>query len=488
MAGMGKRAWSMLADKVSWKSRVERPLAAKSIVSGGRLMSSNSAALTGKPQTLRTNWRGRWAMLQFPFSRIAPIERWMRQEGDIATAPAFGLKFYFLNNPEMIEECLVSRHRDFHKDPFYGFLALILGNGLLTSEEDFHLRQRRMIQPAFHKQRVHGYGEAMVHYAEEMGARWRDGQQVDMNEEMMALALSIVGKTLFNSDVTDKTEEVAHALETILPMVSWYEAPFGPQLMKLPLPPMKRFRKAIAGLDTLLYGMIAEHKASGDQGDLLSMLLAAKDEDDQSVMSDKQVRDEAVTLFLAGHETTAIALTWTWYCLSQHPEVEARLVAELNDVLGDRPPTPDDYPRLQYTRQVFAETMRIFPPAYMIGRSAIRDTQIGGYEIPKDAVVVLSPYITQRSERFWPDPERFDPDRFAPGESEKRHKFTYFPFGGGRRLCIGEPFAWMEGVLVLATLARHWTAQVDPGHKIAYNPHVTLRPVGGMPMTLKRRA
>lgn len=419
--------------------------------------------------------------------RLAVTRQVVDSYGDMALLKAPGMRFFVANNPDIIQECLVARHRSFHKDRYYDFLRLILGNGLLTSEEDFHLKQRRMVQPAFHKERIAGYAGAMVHYSEITRDGWKDGQQVNMASEMGSLALSIVGKTLFGSEVGTEARGVAEALDHILPLDNTVIGPFGTWIIRLPFPSHRRFFKSLAYIDTVLYRMISEHRANGDQGDLLSMLLAAQDEDDGHRMSDKQVRDEAITLFLAGHETTALAMTWTWYLLSQHPEVEARMHEELDRVLGGRVPAFEDYARLDYTRRVFQESMRIYPPAYMIGREAIEDTTLGEYRIPKGSIVIMSPYVTQHDARYFPEPEKFDPDRWLPENSAGRHKFTYFPFGGGRRLCAGEPFAWMEGVLVMATLCQQWRATLVPGHEIGFELYVTLRPKGGMPMTLHRR-
>lgn len=419
--------------------------------------------------------------------RIAVTQQVLDEYGDVAQLQVPGLRIFVTNNPEIIQECLVSKHRSFHKDRYYEFLRLILGNGLLTSEEDFHLQQRRMVQPAFHKDRIASYAEAMVHYSQATRSGWRDGQKVNMASEMGSLALSIVGKTLFGSEVGTEAQGVADALDHILPLDNTVIGPFGSWLIRVPFPSHRRFFKSLAYIDEVLYKMIKEHRASGDQGDLLSMLLAAQDEDDGHRMNDMQVRNEAITLFLAGHETTAVAMTWTWYLLSQHPDVEARMHEELDRVLCGRTPTFEDYPRLDYTRRVFQESMRLFPPAYIIGRESIEDTTLGGYRIPKGSIVIMSSYITQRDKRYFPNPESFDPDRWLPENSAGRHKFTYFPFGGGRRLCVGEPFAWMEGVLVMATLCQHWKATLDPSHKIGFDLYVTLRPKGGMPMTLLRR-
>jgi cytochrome P450 len=430
------------------------------------------------------SWR---FVLTWGEDRITPVATLHERYGDVVRLNLGNLVIFLTLRPDLAHDCLVSKHKDFHKDRYYFFLKLILGHGLLTSEEDFHLRQRRMIQPAFHRERIAAYGEAMTHFSKQMRTQWQDGQEVDIYSAMGKLALDIVAKTLFNSDVSDEAERVAHILDTVLSMDAQFVSPIGKILSKLPLPATRRFYAAIAQLDEILYRMIREHRASGDQGDLLSMLLMAQDEDDGKGMSDKQVRDEATTLFLAGHETTAIALTWTWYLLSQNPEVEARMHEEIDRVLEGRDPSAADYNNLSYTYRVFKESMRLFPPAYMIGREAIRDTEVGPYSLRKGEIMVMSQYLIHRSPKYYTDPERFDPDRWLPENCEGLPKFAYFPFGGGRRLCVGEPFAWMEGVLVIATLAQKWRFELKPGHQIGLNPSVTLRPKGGMPMIAHAR-
>jgi cytochrome P450 len=265
--------------------------------------------------------------------------------------------------------------------------------------------------------------------------------------------------------------------------------PFSDWIQKLPIPPVRRFEKARDHLDKIVYGLIAECRRSGkDAGDLLSMLLLAQDESDNAHMTDKQVRDEALTLLIAGHETTANALTWTWYLLSQNPEVEARMHAEIDSALGGKLPSFEDVARLPYTSGVFAESLRLYPPAWAIGRRAREDYSIGGYAIPAKSILLMSPWVVHRDPRWWPEPELFNPDRWHPDEAAKRPKFAYFPFGGGARVCIGERFAWAEGVLVLATIAQRWKMRLVPGHSVETRAVITLRPKHGMKMTLEPRA
>jgi cytochrome P450 len=285
--------------------------------------------------------------------------------------------------------------------------------------------------------------------------------------------------------VSSDADEIGSAMTQIFSLFDTLLLPFSDWIQKLPIPPVRRFEKARDKLDGIVYGLIAERRASGkDAGDLLSMLLLAQDEDSHAGMTDKQVRDEALTLLIAGHETTANALTWTWYLLSQNPEAESRMHAELDRVLGGRSPSFDDVPSLPYTTGVFAESLRLYPPAWAIGRRARQDYSIGDYTIPAKSILLMSPWVVQRDARWWPEPEKFDPDRWGPGQAESRPKFAFFPFGGGTRVCIGERFAWAEGVLVLAAIAQRWKMRLVPGHPIATQAVITLRPRYGMKMTL----
>jgi cytochrome P450 len=396
---------------------------------------------------------------------------------------------FFFRHPDQVKEVLVTHQHSFAKGRGLEWAKQFLGEGLLTSEGEFHRRQRRLSQPAFHRQRVLSYGAVMTDYAVRARERWRNGQPMDLAHEMMSLTMAVVGKTLFDADVSGEADEIGESLTAIISLFHRFNNPLAPLIQKLPLPSNLRFRRSRERLDATIYGMIAERRTSGkDRGDLLSMLLLATDtEGDGSGMTDRQLRDEVMTIFLAGHETTANALTWTFYLLSQNPDAEARLFDEIDRVLGDRPPAVEDLADLRFTEQVFAESMRLYPPAWGLGRKAIRDQEIGGYHVPAGAYVIVSAYVTQHDERFFPDPLRFDPDRFTVDAKASRHKFAYFPFGGGARQCIGEPFAWMEGVLILATLAQRWRLRLVPGHRVVPQPLITLRPRYGMRMVPERR-
>ncbi|MDQ3088375.1 MAG: cytochrome P450, partial [Acidobacteriota bacterium] len=364
------------------------------------------------------------------------------------------------------------------------------GEGLLTSEGSAHLRQRRMISPAFHREKIKTYAETMTDYAAKMVDEWKAGEVRDIDKEMMRLTLQIVGKTLFSANVEDEANEVGAALTTIIEMFNFLLLPFSELLEKLPIPHARRFNRSKETLDKVIYGIINERRNSGeDKGDLLSMLLSAQDEDDGGTMTDEQIRDECLTLFLAGHETTANALTWTFYLLSQNPEKSAKLSEELDRVLPDgKIPSIEDLPNLKYTESVLAESMRLFPPAWAIGRLAVEEHQFGGYGIPQGALVLISPYIAHRDARFWENANEFVPERWESlSIKEAGNKFIYFPFSKGVRSCIGEGFAWAEGILLIATLLRKWNLRLQPEQKFGLSPLMTLRPKYGMKMKIEKR-
>jgi cytochrome P450 len=411
------------------------------------------------------------------------------QYGDLSYFRLGPQEAFFLNHPDHIKDVLVTNHQNFHKGLALQRAKRLLGEGLLTSEEDFHRRQRRLAQPAFHRARIASYASVMTDYASETRARWRDGETLDLSEEMMRLTLGIVGKTLFDADVVSDAREVGEAMTVVMDLFNTITIPFFELIQKLPLPQLRRFDAAKAKLDAIIYRLIEERRRSGeDRGDLLSMLLLAQDtEGDGGAMTDEQLRDEVMTIFLAGHETTANALTWTWYLLSQNEGVEVKLHEEIDRVLAGRLPTFAYVAQLKYTEMVLAESMRLYPPAWATGRLAIADTEIAGYAVPRRSLVLMSQYVMHRDPRYFPEPLSFDPERWTTQSRESRPQFSYFPFGGGPRRCIGEGFAWMEGVLLIAALAQQWRMRLVPNHPVALKPVITLRPKHGMRMTVIRR-
>ena len=428
-------------------------------------------------------------LLDFRHNPTKLLSDLARRHGDIVHFKLGPQDIYLLNHPDYIRDVLVTHNRNFIKSRGLQMAKKFLGEGLLTSEGEFHRRQRRLAQPAFHRQRINAYAEVMTGLALRTRDRWRDSETLDVWQEMMRLTLAIVGKTLFGADVESEAPEIGKALTDVMQLFERITNPLSGVLDKLPLPSNVRWIKAKARLDSTIYRVINERRASGeDRGDLLSMLLLAQDEEgDGGSMTDEQLRDEAMTLFVAGHETTANALTWTWYLLSQHPDVEAKLHEEVDSVLGDALPKAADVARLRYTEMIFAESMRLYPPAWILGRRALNDYQVGQYIIPAGAIILMSPWVMHHDPRFFPEPFKFDPERWTLEARESRPKFSYFPFGGGPRVCIGEQFAWMEGALVIATLGQRWKLRLAPGQRVEPKAMITLRPRYGMRMTLSER-
>ncbi|HEV3471216.1 MAG TPA: cytochrome P450 [Pyrinomonadaceae bacterium] len=438
----------------------------------------------------KTLWPG-GQMLAFRRDPLTFLARLAREHGDVARFRIGPQRAFLLSHPDLVRDLLVTHQERFHKGRALQRARRLLGRGLLTSEGDFHRRQRRLAQPAFHRQRINSYAATMVEYAERTSGRWRDGQTLDISQEMMRLTLAVVGKTLFDADVETEADEVGEALTEVMELFGYLMLPYSELLEHLPLPASRRFRRARARLDSVIYRIIEDRRrAAGDRGDLLSMLLLAVDEEgDRTGMTNEQLRDEVMTLFLAGHETTANLLSWAWFLLAQHPEAERRLHEELDAVLaGGRAPSADDTAALRYTEMVVAETMRLYPPAWTLGRLAVADHEAAGYHIPRGSLVLASQYVCHRDPRYFPDPERFDPERFTPEAKASRPQFSYFPFGGGVRRCIGEGFAWTEATLILAALARRWRVRLLPGRPVETQPRITLRPgKGGIPVRLERR-
>jgi cytochrome P450 len=497
----------------------------------------------------------RWVKLGSP---IRLFEHLLTTYGNIAQYRFMGTSIVFINDPRYIQNVLVHDAAHFVKERTVRRMKILIGEGLITSDDPIHIRQRRIAAPAFHRQRIAAYGDQIVSIAQSHRDQWQPGQTIDIAAASMALSLEIVARTLFDTDVTPDIRAINDEVNTIMHLYNFIVAfPRIESFLHLPIPGIIKFRKSKARLDAVVNRLIREHRKSGvDKGDLLSMLLASKYEPDEGAapkgavfsgsskdavfggstglqpgektsevqgasapglsstqplkpegMSDDQIRDEVLTIFLAGYETVANALTWTWYLLSQNPEAEARLHAELDTVLGtpqelsSRPeaahyaagvegpasppdrqrithrlPTLADYPQLRYTEQVFAEAMRLYPPAWAMGRMSTREVHLGPYNIPAGGHVFFSQYIMSRTAEYFPDPLRFDPDRFTPEAKAVRPKFTYFPFGGGGRQCIGESFAWMEGVFSIATIAQRWSMSYLGATPPVPQAKITLRP------------
>lgn len=415
-----------------------------------------------------------------------------RQLGEVV-----GMRFVFSNtyliyHPDSVKHVLQENHRNYNKDVLtYKLFRPFLGLGLVTNDGESWLHQRRLIQPAFHRKRIATYGTWMTNATTKLMEQWQarpDGDApLNMAEEMMRLTFSIVGQALFSEDLSHETSTAGPAVTTLLKLLGDYiYNPFPP--LSIPTSRNRRMLAAKKEIDEVVDIIIERRRQQNeDMGDLLSMLLLARDEDTGQGMSDQQVHDEVITLLNAGHETTANALVWTWYLLSQHPDVEQGLYNELDEVLHGSLPTVEHLPDLKYTQMVIEESMRLYPPFCVISRKAIADDELQGYHIPANSVIFVSPYATQHDPEFWPDPERFDPERFTPERVANRPHYAYFPFAGGPRMCIGSNFSMMEAQLVVATIAQRYQLRMVPGHPVEPQMKVTLRPKYGLLMTLHER-
>ena len=409
-----------------------------------------------------------------------------REYGDFVGPRILNFRILLLNHPDHIEDVLVNHPRKFIKGRVLKANKRVFGSGLLTSEGDFWLRQRRLAQPAFHRARIATYASTMVEYTERLLHDWQDGEERDIHKEMMRLTLQIVGKTLFDADVERDAQDIGKSMEQLLELgADFRRTVLIPHW--LPIPANFRLEMAIRKIEKVLYRIIAEKRASGrDAGDLLSMLLAAQDEDG-SRMTDKQLRDEAITLFLAGHETTANTLSWTWWLLAQNPAVEAKLHAELRTVLSGRAPSMEDLPKLAYTNHIITESMRLYPPAWGTARTAIEEHEIAGYSVPKGSGVSFAQWTVHRDARWYDAPEEFRPERWEGDLMKRLPRFAYFPFGGGPRQCIGNSFALMEAALILATIAQQYRFRLVEGHAVVPLASITLRPRYGIRAVLEAR-
>lgn len=469
--------------------------------------------------------KGHWLSGHLPFlrrDRLNFLTRCAREHGDVVGLRFGPRRVYLVSHPDLIEEVLVAQNQNFIKHFALRLNPLLLGNGLLTSEGNFWLRQRRLVQPAFNRSRLASYAPAMVQATERLLRDWRPGEERNIHAEMMKLTLGIAAKTLFNAEADNEAREVAQAMRVLQENFSVRFQGLLPLPLWVPTPSNLRTRRAVHRLDELIYRFIRERRQQRAHGqqlahgtspapavsrvaaatpptnlaqaaassagpdtpsftDLLSLLLQAQDEDDGGTMTDQQVRDEAMTLFLAGHETTALALSWTWYLLARHPHVEDKLVREVREVVGGRLPVFEDAARLRYTEAVVLESMRLYPPAYVIGREAIQDTTLGGYPVQRGLTLLMSQWVVQRDPRFFPDADTFRPERWLGDDIKKLPKFAYFPFGGGPRLCVGNTFAMLEMALVLATIAASFRFVMQPGKDAAPVATFTLHPADGVP-------
>ena len=423
-----------------------------------------------------------------PANPITLFQHLVQEYGDIAHYKIGWNHIVFLNHPDYIREVLVVQNDNFVKERTVRRSKMLLGEGMITSEGAEHRRQRHVAQPAFHRQRIPEYAACMVREAERLRDTWRDGEQRNIATDMMHLTLNIVAETLFATDLRAEVDELADAINRIMGLYNFLVMlPAAEWLVHFRPPGLAGFVKARKRIDAVVYRMIEAHRRQkSDHGSLLDLMLAASP--DRSPESEQSLRDQVITIFLAGYETVANALIWTWYLLSQNRACEERLHEEVDRVLAGRLPAFEDVPRLQYVDMVLAESMRLYPPAWAMGRHALSAFHLGEFFLPARTTVLMSPFVLHRDSRYYPDPVRFDPQRFSPEAKARRPKFTYFPFGAGARQCIGESLAWMEGVLLLATIAQEWKLNLAPGHPVEPQPLITLRPRYGMQMLVERRS
>lgn len=427
------------------------------------------------------------SLAAFAGDRLALLRRIARECGDVGCCHVGPSRLVLFNAPELVHAIMVEHAYDFDAGPIrHAAFQPVIGNGLLNSEGDLHRRQRKVMAPLFQPRQVAGYADIMVRYAERAQAEWADGLELDVWAEMTRVTMAIIGKVLFDADVFNETDDLSAALTVAQEYPSRVFATFLPIPITWPVPGHARMRRAIATVNERIQRLIDARRATEvERDDLLSVLLRARDEDGAG-MSDAQIRDEALTLFAAGHETTSVALSWAWYLLANHPDAYARLRAEAREVLDGRPPTYDDLPRLEYARRVLKEALRLYPPAYLIVRAPLREIEIGGYSLRRGDSASLAPYTLHRRPDTFPDPERFDPDRFAPDAEARLPRLAYMPFGAGPHICIGNHFALMEGQLLLAALAQRVTFELLPGQRIVPDPQVTLRPKTAIRMRVRR--
>lgn len=411
----------------------------------------------------------------------------MAQLGEVSACHIGPLSLIMLNKAKYVQPLLIEHAQDIDKGE--GMHKVIVGNGIFISEGELHRRQRKIMAPSFQPRHIASYADTMTHYGEQIQQGWHDGDVIDLNSAMTELTMSIIGKTLFDADIFNETDEMGHAMAVLFRYMSHkLSNPFSP-LMPFPTPENIQAQRAIKLIEDRVQQMIdIRRNDSAERNDMLSVLLSARDEDGNS-MDDLQLRDECTTLFGAGHETTATALAWSWYLLCQHPDVYQKMQQEINDVLQARTPSYTDLPRLPYTLQVFKETLRLYPPAYAVSRQALRAFDIDGYHIPKGSLLGLSIYVFHHDPEYFPEPEKFMPERFEPEREKQIPRNAYLPFGAGSRICIGNHFALMEGHLLLATLAQRVSFELVPGQHIVPDAtnNLTLRPGGKVQVVVRRR-
>lgn len=423
---------------------------------------------------------------------MGTLKQYWEKHGDLVELKLGPQRAYLVSSPDLIKRIVLDNRENYPKGDVYDAFRLLVGNGLVTSDGSFWRRQRRMIQPSFQRESLKSFVHDMVETSVATLDRWQgsldDGVTVDIAQEMMRLTMQVIGTTMFGVDMDSKTDRSSQAFKQVMSyVIQQGNVPFRLPLW-LPLPSNIKLRRSLQTLNRIVYGIIEQRKNDpGTKHDFLSLCLQAQDKETGLSMNEEQVRDEVITMFLAGHETTSNALSWTWYLLSQHPEVEARFHEEIDTVLGGRLPTYHDLSQLTYTKMVLQEALRLYPPVWLLARNVKDNDEWSGYSIRGGSIVLYSPFLTHRHPEHWENPEQFDPERFQPEAVQARHKFSYLPFNLGPRLCIGKHFALYEGQLVLATLGQHYRFSVPSGHNVEMHPETMLQPRGGMPMVVHKR-
>lgn len=426
------------------------------------------------------------SFLEFQRDRLGFLLRVAEHYGDVSFFRFGPRNIYFINNPQLIEDVLIKNNRKFTKSKVLQRAKIIVGEGLLTSESKQHLQKRRAIQPLFHNRAIPSYGGIMVDEAVKLTGKWKDGETIDLHNEMMKLTQTIVVKTLFGADIGDKTQQLVKSLNYIMGMFPKIIMPFSELLDYLPLPSMRKLRKEIKFLDETIYDLVRHRKENrDDKNDLLNVLLNTKDENGDDFFTARQIRDELITFFIAGQETTSNSLCWTYYLLSQNPDVEKRLHSEIVSVIGDKLPAIDNVKKLKLAENIFNESLRMYPPAWIIARRAKNDYKIKNYTVPAGSDIYMSQYVMHHDSRFFTDPYKFKPERWE--ERSDLPRFAFFPFGGGTRRCIGEPFAYIEAVLLMSVISQKWELTLHHGFKVEMEPFITIRPKYGLKMILKKR-
>ncbi len=425
-------------------------------------------------------------VVRFVSNQLVFLRELADRHGDVVALRLLGRPWFLVSHPDDIEAVMVTHARVMLRDEYAAVLERALGLGLVTSDGDLWKRQRKLMSHAFTPRRIRSYAEAMVRVADRSLGSWRSGTVINLHQEMSRVTMEVVADVLFGASIgPEDVSLVRSAMETINEFFSGSPEAIAKLSGRVPTPRNRRVNRAVKDIDGLIFDIIARRRAGEQRDDLLGALLAARD-DDGAAMTDRQLRDEAVTIFLAGHETTSLALSHTLYLLSKHPSIERRLRLELDGVLGGRPPSAEDAKALVYTERVLKESMRLFPPAWTTGRETAEEVEIGGYRVPRGSQILMSQWVVHRDPRWFPNPEGFDPDRWEPGPAKAIPRFAYFPFGGGPRICIGNHFAMMEATLILALVLQRAKLELLPGQRLELSPSVTLRQKGeGLRMRLR---